>query len=233
MLFYQSFDDYLIGERRRLEALAEARMPDSGVVSRVLSSTPSSDGSAPVYPTSREVEALEVDAMGIVGDRHRGALRPSTGRERTLYPKGTMIRQHRHLCVVSSHDCLALSTRLGVEVTPELLGADLVVDALDGFPFSMAELPLGAHLLIHPPGGGEVPSPPTVTLVHQVKQRGCGVTGKAIADHYGDRSLTSAFRRISEDNRASICSVEHPAEGTAFIRAGQRVAFRYAMGVTP
>lgn len=233
MLFYQSFEDYLSGERRRLEALARVKMPDSGRITRVLSSAPASDGAAPVYPTTREVEALEVDALGVIGDRHRGALRPSTGRERTLYPKGTTIRQHRHLCVVSSHDCRALTERLGVEITPELLGADLVIDASDGAPFSMADMPPGVHLLIYPPGLDEVPSPPAVTLIHQVKQRGCGITGKAIADHYGDKSLTSAFRKISVDNRASICSVEHPADATAFLRAGQQVAFRYAMGVTP
>jgi hypothetical protein len=233
MLFYKNFEDYLCGERERLERLASSQMPDLGAISRILTSTPPRSAEAPAYPTTRETETLEVDAMGITGDRHRAVSRPSTGRESTLYKKGTVIRQHRHLCLVTEHDCRLLSARLGVEVTPELLGADLVIEAQGSTPFSIADLPPGTHLLVYPPGAKEVPKPPIATLVHHVKQQGCGVTGKAIADHYGDKSLVKAFRDVSRDNRASICSVEFPAQEKTLLRAGQQIAFRYSRCLTP
>jgi hypothetical protein len=229
MIFYADLSDYVARQRERLAALETSNIPEIAVLSRVLAPAPGREG----YPTTREVPALEVDALGLLGDRHRVAARGATGREGSLYPRGARIRQHRHLCAVSSHDCAALSEKLGVAVTPELLGANLLIDRLDGAPFSATDLPPATHLLVMPAGATEAPKPPIATLVHFVKQRGCHITGKAIADHYGDPRLVKAFREHARDNRGLICSVEYPVDAPARLRAGQRVALRFAASLAP
>lgn len=227
MLFYESLSEYQEQELARLQRLAASNLPERGVVAAVLA--PAGDAAHPSVNT--DVEALAVDSQGIIGDRHRCQSRPSNGRESSLYPRGTLIRQHRHLCIVSRHDCQVLSQQLGVAITPGLLGANMVIDRLDGEAFSLSELPRGTHMLIVPARATTTPRPPLATLVHGVKQQGCGITGHAIAQRYGDRGLVSAFRDCATNNRGIICSVEYPVGSAAVLTAGQGVVFRYPSGV--
>lgn len=235
MLFYDDLTHYIAGQRKRIDELQQWKIPELGVISKVLSPGPQQERKNDVagYSVSHAVEALEVDAQGVIGDRHRGLSHRSGGRERALYPGGTIIRQHRHLCVVCSHDCKVLSEKLGVEVSPELLGANLVIDRADGEDFSLSELPHGTHLLVTPADAEEAARPPIATIVHFLKQKGCGITGSAIAERHGDKSLVRAFREHASHNRGIICSVEFPVQSTARLQAGQRVAFRFPMGVSP
>ena len=235
MIFYKDLQDYILQERARLDALGTLNIPEAGIISRVLAPGPEQHEGSGVaqYPVTREVEELEVDAQGIFGDRHRRLTRPSSGREWMLYPKGVQIRQHRHVCVVSRDDCRVLSERLGVAVTPELLGANLLIDRLDGAPFSLSGLPPGTHLLVMPADAEAVPKPPIATLVHFVKQQGCGITGNAIAECYGDKGLVKAFREQGADHRGLICSIEYPVDQPARLRSGQHVAFKFSSSVAP
>ena len=235
MLFYTDLTDYIAGQRARLDALAASKIPERGIISRVLAPGPRQDRDTDLagYSVTHEVEAITLDAQGVIGDRHRGLSHRSTGRESSLYPRRTTIRQHRHLCIVCRHDCRVISEKLGVEVTPELLGANLVIERPDGADFSLSELPQGTHMLVIPEDAEEIPRPPIATIVHQVKQQGCGVTGNAIAERYGDRKLVRAFREHAEDNRGIICSVEYPVETSARLTAGLQIAFRFASGVVP
>ena len=75
--------------------------------------------------------------------------------------------------------------------------------------------------------------PPLATFTSFVKQEGCGITGKLIADHYGDRSLTRKFREVAKDHRGILCSVEFPVEETVFLKKNQRIFFRYSQGLAP
>lgn len=227
MLFYESLSEYRTQELARLQRLEQSNIPERGVIAAVLSSA----GDAEAASVNAAVDTLRVDAQGIVGDRHRCHSRPASGRESSLYPRGTIIRQHRHLCVVSRHDCQVLSAHLGVAVTPELLGANMVIDRHDGEAFSLSELPRGTHMLIIPPQAIATPRPPIATLVHAVKQQGCGITGHAIAQRYGDPSLVRAFRACATEHRGIICSVEYPVETAAVLRPGQGVVFRFPSGV--
>jgi len=227
VLFYKSLSEYRTQELARLQRLEESNIPERGVIAAVLSPA----GRADAYAVNAAVEAIEVDSQGIVGDRHRCHSRPTNGREASLYPRGTLIRQHRHLFIVSRHDCQVLSERLGVAVTPALLGANMVIDRLDGAAFSISELPRGTHILVIPPQADTTPRPPIATLVHLGKQQGCGITGHAIAQHHGDPALVRAFRAGSTDNRGIICSVEYPVQPAATLTAGQQVVFRFPSGV--
>ncbi len=235
MLFYDDLAQYLAQQAARLDGLRQSNIPGLGVISKVLSPGPDqhAHGTVAGYSATRAADAIEVDSQGVIGDRHRSVARPSTGRETSTYPKGTVIRQHRHLCVVCSHDCRVLSDRLDVEVTPELLGADLVIDRLDGADFSLSQLPHATHLLVMPDGASDAPKPPIATIVHFVQQQGCGITGNAIAARYGDKRLVKAFREQARDHRGIICSVEYPVESRATLRAGQRIAFRFPSAIAP
>jgi len=235
MLFYKSLDGYIKGQKEKLDRLDDANIPEVGLIAKVLGPNDNQDKSSNIasYSVTQEVEALRLDYQGITGDRHRGAHRLSTGRERLIFPKGTEIRQHRHLFAVSHYDCEILSEKLEVEVTPELLGANLVIRQATNRPFSLSELPENTHLFISPNSVSHRPQMPIAVLVHYVKQQGCGITGNAIAEHYGDKSLTRKFMNASKDNRGIVCSVEYPVEQPASLEVGQKVFFMFPKGVSP
>jgi hypothetical protein len=235
MLFYTNIKDYIRGERKKLDRLASANIPETGLILRVLAPNPcqSKVTNVATYSVTHQVGQIEIDHLGIVGDRHRRLTRPSTGREKSLYTKGTIIREHRHIFAVSPYDCRALSESLGVEVTPELLGANLVIGREDEQDYSLSALPPNTHLLLAESGASELPKPPLATLKHYTLQQGCGITGNSIAEAYENPDLKQRFIAASKDNRGLVLAVEHPVDKPAIIKHGQKVFFRFPMGITP
>jgi len=233
MLTYKNAADYLKQEQKRLIQRQSANLPDEGRITRLMlpSAELNENDHFPRYSLTHEVDSLEVDYRGIVGERHQAVARTSGGRELNVYPRGTMIRGHRHLFVACSSDIKELSRRMGLELTPEMLGFNLVIDREDGEDFSITELPVGTMMLIADEAATKPAKPPLATFTSFVKQEGCGITGKLIADHYGDRNLTRKFREVTKDYRGILCSVEFPVEATVMLKRGQRVFFRYAQGV--
>ena len=234
MIFYDTLNDYIHQQRQRLDTLFQANIPEVGVISSVFAPSLNQDKTThrEEYLVTREVETLSVDAQGVIGDRHRCLSRPSTGRESSLYPRGTPIRQHRHLCIVSSYDCQVLSQKLNVEVTPQLLGANILIDRIDRSAFSISDLPQGAHMLVTPEDAAESIKPPLATIVHVVQQRGCAFTGRTLAYHYGDPILLKAFLDASINHRGIICCVEYPVESEVTLKAGQRIVFKFPTGMS-
>ena len=235
MLFYQNFQEYLQQETQRLERLKRNPLPNHGRVSQTLLSNkhPTASPSSFAYIITHPVDQIEIDGQGIIGDRHRSVSRPSGGREKQLYPRGTEIIQRRHLLVVSQADCHALSQRIGVEITPQLLGANVVIDDIDGQAFSMSTIPTGTHLVFSDPHQSFPSHPPLATLIAYVQQRGCGQTGKVIADHYQNPSLVKRFREESQENRGMIFCIEYPVKHPVSLCVGQTVHFYYASGISP
>ena len=136
MLFYKDLNDYVTAQKARLDEIQKGNIPERAIIKGVYAALENDLQ----YTITTEVNDLEVDAMGIAHDRHRGSFHASTGREKELYHKKTIIRQHRHLCIVSSYDCQILSNKLGVEITPQLLGANLLIDPQEGESFSISEM---------------------------------------------------------------------------------------------
>lgn len=235
MLFYKNLNEYVKGQREKLDRLANAHIPEEGLIARVLGPSDNQDKSRNVtgYSITQEVDILELDYQGIMKDRHYGTHRLSTARERFIFPKGTEIRQHRHVFAVSPYDCKVLSEKLGVEVTPELLGANLVIKSIDNRPYSLSELPENTYLVISQGNASHRPQKPIAILVHYVKQQGCGITGNAIAEHYSDKSLTKKFMGASKDNRGIVCSIEYPVDQPAILEEGQKIFFIFPTGVSP
>ena len=235
MLFYSDFSEYIEEEKKRLESLHSANLPEFGVVKKTL--MPTSDltyeESPGKYSITSEVDGLKIDSQGIFGERHRAATRASGGRETKLYPKGTMIRGHRHLFAICSSDMNAISEKMGFEITAELLGVNLVIDREDGENFSLTELPVGSYLLIDESDKPEVSKPPGAALSCFVKQEGCGITGHVLATKFDNKKLTKRFREATKDHRGILCSVEYPVSEPFVLKRGQRVFFRYSKGLAP
>lgn len=235
MLFYQNAADYLEQEQKRLIERRDANLPDEGKITRLMlpSAELNENEHFPYYSLTHEVDSLEVDYRGIVGERHQAVTRPSGGRELKVYPRGTQIRGHRHLFVSCSSDVAELSRLMGLEITPEMLGLNLLIDREDEEDFSLTELPVGTMMLLADETATEPTKPPLATFTSFVKQEGCGITGKLIADHYGDPTLTRQFREVTKDHRGILCSVEFPVEETVLLKKEQRIFFRYSRGLAP
>lgn len=235
MLFYDNADEYFEEEHKRLIQRKSANLPDEGSITKLLlpSAKLNENDHFPHYLLGHDVESLEVDFRGIVGERHQALTRGSGGRELKVYPRGTEIRGHRHLFVSCTADIAELSRRMEIEITAEMLGLNLLIDRLDGEDFSITELPIGTMMLLGEEGATQPEKPPLATLTSFVKQEGCGITGKLIANHYGDPTLTRKFREVSKDHRGILCSVEFPVSTTVELKRGQRVFFRYSKGLAP
>ncbi|MDO8564069.1 MAG: hypothetical protein Q7R87_03610 [Nanoarchaeota archaeon] len=232
-MYYKDFQDYLAGEKARLDARWEIDFPDRGVILKVLAhhSQRTKENDAKNYSVTSEYDNIRIDGLGIAGDRHYGFSRKSTGREKE-YPRGSEIAGGRHIFAVSPYDCKILSDKIGVEITPELLGANLVIGREDEKDLPLSELPVGTRLFIGESNASEFPKPPIATLVNYVKQMGCVVTGNAIAEYYGRKELSRAFIEHSKNNRGIVCNVEYPVLERATLEAGQKVLFRFHTGIT-
>lgn len=233
MLFYKDLAEFIREQSTKLNQLEGAGIPEVGVVLDVFAPNENQDmeTNPDDHLVTRKVDRLAIDCHGVKGDRHRGLTRPSTGREGEIYNRtGVKITNRRQLFTVSPSDCDELSRRLDVKVTPQLLGANLVIGREDGADFSLSSIPLNTYLVIAPAEAVEMPRPPVATLIPYVQQKGCSRNGRAIAKAYGDSSLTQRFVASAKDHRGVLCSVEYPVEAPAFLERGQRVFFKFPLG---
>ena len=233
MLFYDDLDTYIDAERAKLDALREANIPAVGTILGVFGPAEDQDvrSNPGGHSVTRGVDSLTIDYEGVAGDRHRTITRRSTPREAPLYAqtRATIVNR-RQLFAVSAFECALLSERLGVDVTPELLGANLLIGREDGTDFSISKLPINTYLAIAPAGDDALPVPPAATLIHYVQQKGCGRTGRALAKAYDDESLVDRFKAVAEFERGILLTVEYPVTEPVDLVAGQRVHFRFPMG---
>ena len=233
MLFYDDLDTYVAEERRKLDALRDANIPAVGKILEVYGPAEDQDIRTNLggHSVTRPVDALCIDHEGILGDRHRTLTRRSTPREAPLYelPRATIVNR-RQLVAVSPCECRLLSERLELDVTPQLLGANLLIGREDGADFSISRLPINTYLAIAGANDESLPVPPAATLIHYVQQKGCGRTGRALAKAYGDDSLVERFKAVSEFERGILLTVEYPVDEPVELRADQQVFFRFPMG---
>ena len=233
MLFYDDLDTYIEEERRKLDRLRAANIPAVGKILGVYGPNDDQDvrSNPGGHSVTRAVDALSISHIGIAGDRHRAMTRPSTPREAPLYGQTRAeIVNRRQLFAVSPYECRLLTDRLGIDVTPELLGANLLIGREDGADFSISRLPINTYLAIAPTGADTLPVPPAATLIHYVQQKGCGRTGRALARAYADETLVDRFKAEAEFERGILLSVEYPVADAVDLEVGQRIFFRFPMG---
>ena len=234
MLFYENLNEYTREERAKLDLLTNANLPEVGFIEEVLlpDDNKNRESSLAQYSVTQQAKLLEIDYQGIIGDRHRHLYRLTTGRDKAIYPKETQVRGFRHVLAVSLYDCNVLSEKMGVAITPQLLGANMVISRIDKKDFSLSQLPHGSYLAIAPEDSIVMPRPPLAVLVHYVKQMGCGTTGFAIAERYHDKKLTKAFVQSAADYRGILCGVDYPVAQPAIIKPKQKVFFKYPKSLT-
>jgi hypothetical protein len=81
---------------------------------------------------SRSIASLALTFAGVPGHRHEGRTRPSDART-PWHPRGTPIANTRQVSIVSVEECALLAEALGLtNLDPALLGANVVLDGLDG-----------------------------------------------------------------------------------------------------
>ena len=96
---------------------------------------------------------LAVGFAGIVGESHGGLTRPACVRVEELYEQGTEIRNTRQLSIVSAEELKLIAIDMGMdEVTPDLLGANIVLKGIPDFtlvpPCSRIQFEHGVTLVI-------------------------------------------------------------------------------------
>jgi MOSC domain len=148
---------------------------------------------------STSCPSLELDLEGIVANRHRGWTRKADARVPYL-KRGTIMRNDRHLSLVSVEDLAEMARRLDLErIEPSWIGANIVVSGLPQFSF----LPRGTHLFTT---GGAV-----LTVTDQNDP--CTLSGAAIAAQCPARpEVKLNFPKLAHGLRGVVAVVEHAGQ---------------------
>lgn len=151
---------------------------------------------------SKPVSELAVDLEGIVGNRHRGWTRKADARVPYL-PRGTIIRNERHVSIVSVEDLAVIAAKLEIPaLDPRWIGANVVVSGMPQFSY----LPRGTHLML----------PGKTILIVTDQNAPCTLAGDAIARNVPDRpEIKLQFPALAQGLRGVVATVEHPGGITA------------------
>ncbi len=77
------------------------------------------------------VDELELDWGGPVGDRHHGETMRSDSRQSSVFPKGTVIRNHRQLSLVSVEELAVIAGAMGLpELAPGLVADNICTEGI-------------------------------------------------------------------------------------------------------
>ncbi len=144
-------------------------------------------------------DVVEVTLEGFTGDRHAGLTYPSGGRT-PHYPRGTTIRNSRQVSLVSVEELAEAAAALGVpEITPEALGANLLVS---GIPM-LSYLPPGTRLFF---STGAV-------LVVEGENGPCTAAGAEVQKCFPDvPDVTTRFPKAALHQRGVVAWVERAGQ---------------------
>lgn len=113
-----------------------------------------------VWPADVEapvpVEVLTLDWGGPVGDRHHGETMLSGPRQRKVFDDGTVLRNHRQVCIVDTSELAAIAAALGVpSLAPGVIADNICTSGIPGLtslpPMTRMVFDSGAVLML----GGE------------------------------------------------------------------------------
>lgn len=143
--------------------------------------------------TSQPLSEMPLSFAGFEGEVHAGLTRPSCSRVTKQYPRNTVIRNVRQLCVVSAEEMAEVARDMGLErMEYAWVGASLV---LEGIPD-----------LTHLPPSSRLQGPDGVTLVVDMENLPCqepAVTIEKVLPGQG-----KGFKRAAESKRGVTAWVE-------------------------
>ena len=102
---------------------------------------------------SESLTTTELTFAGLEGDDHGGLTRPACVRTEQLYDEGVEIRNTRQVSVVSREEVKLIAGEIGIyELSPSLLGANIMLEGIPGFtllpPSSRLQFNSGATLVV-------------------------------------------------------------------------------------
>lgn len=154
--------------------------------------------------TSAPLEVMPLTFAGYDGEVHAGVTRPSCSRVLKQYPRNTVIRNVRQLCIVSAEEMAEVARDMGLAAMDYAwVGASLV---LEGIPD-----------LTHLPPSSRLQGPDGVTLVVDMENLPCQEPAVTIEKALPGQG--KGFKRAAEGKRGVTAWVER--EGT--FRLGDEV----------
>ena len=146
---------------------------------------------------------------GVAGDTHAGLMRKSDARE-PHYPRGTLIRNHRQVTIVSVEELAEVATAMQLQyVLPAWLGANICIGGIA----NLTQLAPATRLFFE---DGAV-------LMVTYENLPCIGPGRVIQAQFPERAgLQSRFPKAALHKRGLVTVVEKP--GT--VRVGEGVTVR-------
>jgi hypothetical protein len=145
------------------------------------------------------VAELPLSFDGIPGDIHAGVTRKSGSRE-PWYPRGTEIRNERHVTILSREELAEAAGEMGIDrIEPEWIGGNITLASLP----MLSMLPAATLLFFE--GGA--------TLKVDFQNGPCKISGASIARHIGrdgDTALALSFVPAAKRRRGLLAWVEKP-----------------------
>lgn len=149
------------------------------------------DRAAGLKAVPRETLVLGFD--GPEGEDHGGLTRPSCSRVLSQYPRDTVIRNTRQLCVMSAEELGAIAAAMGIEaLDPSYMAATVVIEGIADFT--------------HVPPSSRLQSASGATIVVDMENRPCMLPAREIeADMPG---MGKAIKGAAKDLRGVTAWVE-------------------------
>lgn len=146
---------------------------------------------------SAALPRLELGYGGLSDARHSGETRASCVRVKSLYPKGTEIRNVRQLTILSGEEMDAIAAEIGLEaLDPETLGVNIVLRGIPDFT--------------HVPPSARLQSASGTTLTIDMENLPCIYPAKEIeADQPGHGD---GFPKAAHGRRGVTAWVERPGD---------------------
>lgn len=167
----------------------------TGTVTFLGVSPPAKRSDGPGYLETQPCQQLTCDLEGLKGDRHHGLALRSGGRQKTVYARGTSIRNNRQWTAISGEELATIQHNLGLKETVEAahIGFNTQIDGLG----SITQLPPLTHLVFSPHSTFEAKRPEDVVWVVYAEVLPCEIAGSALAHRFQDPKLASAFPKAS------------------------------------
>tara|TARA_R110002012_G_scaffold137488_4_gene292342 strand:- start:5286 stop:5873 length:588 start_codon:yes stop_codon:yes gene_type:complete len=148
--------------------------------------------------------SLTLSFAGPEGEDHGGLTRPSCSRVLSQYPRDTVIRNTRQICVMSAEEIAAIAATMGIPaLDPAYMGASMVIEGISDFT--------------HVPPSSRLQAASGATIVIDMENRPCTLPSREIeADMPG---LGKAFKPAAKDRRGVTAWVER--EGV--LQLGERM----------
>jgi len=173
---------------------ADGIVPATRVTGRIVALFATAD---PKNFVTAPIGRLSLRLDGLVGDRHAGFERASSGRE-PWYPRRTPIRNDRQLSIVSAEELAEIARRLALaDVDPRWIGANLVIEGLP----RLSLLPRGTRLVAG-----------TAAIRVEDQNAPCRIAGRSLARHVGRDDLELGFAREAKRLRGLVASVERAGD---------------------